>query len=92
MTKSTHPGVNSDGAWSQGLGVGYSADLAPRAPVLKLSRKRTVFFSRGMAVPPDCMVGFSKLGVSSQVSMGNLQRMNKYPYSDKSYRPVLVAR
>ncbi len=32
---------------------GYSADLDPLAPELKLSMKRTVFFSIGTVVPPD---------------------------------------
>ena len=32
---------------------GYSAELEPLVPWLKLSRKRTVSFSRGTVVPPD---------------------------------------
>ena len=33
---------------------GYSADVAPRLPTLKLSMYRTVRLSSGTAVPPDC--------------------------------------
>ena len=33
--------------------LGYSADMAPREPVLKLSMYRTVLFSIGTIVPPD---------------------------------------
>ena len=32
----------------------YSAETAPRMPELKLSRNRTVSFSSGTVVPPDC--------------------------------------
>ncbi len=31
----------------------YSAEVAPRKPVLKFSMERTVFFSRGTLVPPE---------------------------------------
>ena len=41
MRKETHP-------WAKKC----SAEAAPRLPVLKLSMKRTVFFSRGTMVPP----------------------------------------
>ena len=34
---------------------GYSAELDPLVPWLKLSKKRTVCFSRGTVVPPDYM-------------------------------------
>jgi hypothetical protein len=31
----------------------YSAEVLPLSPVLKLSMKRTVFFSKGTVVPPE---------------------------------------
>jgi len=33
---------------------GYSADVAPRVPTLKLSIYLTVWLSNGTVVPPDC--------------------------------------
>ena len=33
--------------------TGYSAEAAPRVPMLKLSMKRTAFSSNGTRVPPD---------------------------------------